>query len=130
MTLVRHLGTYGFVSAACVVLNIVILIGGEFLGMHYVVSTLVSYIFCVLLGYALHTQLSFQSTFTAASFARYAAAMSVNLPSAIFTVWLIHDVFQMPMFAAAPASTILLTVLNYILSRWAITGKISIGSKC
>lgn len=130
MKLARHLGAYGFVSAACVILNIAILIGGEFLGMHYVLSTLVSYVFCVLLGYVLHTHFSFQSTFTPASFTRYAAAMSVNLPSAVFAVWLLHDVLQMPMFAAAPASTVLLTVLNYILNRWAITGKMSIGSKC
>ena len=130
MALLRHLGTYGFVSAVCVILNIVILVGGDCLGMHYVLSTIISYVFCVLLGYVLHTHFSFESAFSPASFIRYAAAMSVNLPSAVFAVWLLHDMLQIPMFAAAPAATILLTVLNYILNRWAITGKMSIGSKC
>lgn len=130
MTLASHLGTYGFVSAACVILNIAILVGGDFLGMHYVLSTLVSYIFCVLLGYVLHTHFSFESAFTPASFIRYAAAMSVNLPAAVLAVWLLHDVLRIPMIAAAPAAAFLLTVLNYILNRWAITGKMSIGSKC
>ena len=129
MRLLRHLGAYGFVSAACVILNIVILIGGAFLGVHYVLSTLVSYVLCVLLGYVLHTRFSFQSTFTPASFAKYAAAMSVNIPSAVLAVWLLHDALRLPMFAAAPASTALLAALNYTLNCWAITGKMSIGSK-
>lgn len=127
MTIVRHLSVYAFVSAVCVLLNLVILIGGDFLGVHYVLSTFISYVICVVIGYALHTRFSFRSQVSSSGFLRYAAAMGINVPSALVALWLLHDLFRIPMVVAAPVSTAVLALINYVLNRWAITGKMHLG---
>ena len=51
---------------------------------------------------------------------RYSLAMVGNIPTAYALVWLLREFFGLPMLLVAPASSIIMLAINYVLSRWAI----------
>ena len=118
--MMRQIGPYGVIAGSCALLNVAILIAGDGLGVSLPLSTAVSFMSCVIVGYALHSRFTFGRTPTAASFFRYASAMALNYPLSLFAVWSFRDLLGMPMMIAAPASTIALVAYNFLSSRWAI----------
>jgi putative flippase GtrA len=121
MALLRQFGPYGVIAAICAGLNLAALIAGDAIGLHYAVSTTVSFVACVIVGYSLHCRFTFATVPSLAGLARYTAAMALNYPLAIGAIWLFHDLLACPMILAAPASTLVLTVYNFLSSRWAMT---------
>lgn len=118
----RLLGPYGFVAGLCVVVHLAILVGGDRLGLHYALSTTLSFISCVAIGYSLHSRLTFGVPASLRGLSRYTLAMALNYPLSILAVWLFYRLLGQPMAIAAPASTLAMTLYNFVSSRWAITG--------
>lgn len=108
------------VGGTCALLHNLIMIAGDFAGLHYVVSSLISYCVVVVTGYALHRAFTFRGSAQNASFPRYALAMAANLPLSIAVMFVLVDLVGLPVFIAAPAATVLLFVWNFTVSRWAI----------
>ena len=124
---IGRIGPYGLIAALCVVVNFVILVGGDRLGIHYVISTAVSFVVCVLIGYSLHSRFTYAAPRELSGLARYTGAMALNYPLSIVAVWFFTTVLSQPMVIAAPASTLVLTLYNFLSSHWAIAGKTSVG---
>lgn len=118
-----RLSAYGAIAAVCIVLNFAIMMAGEAGGVHYVVSTTVSFVLCVLVGYALHSRYTFSIPTGIIGLTRYTMAMAMNFPLSIVTIWFFHDLLGQPMFASAPASTLTAAAYNFFSSRWAIAGR-------
>lgn len=116
----RILGPYGIIAGLCVLAHLGILVGGEELGLHFVVSTTISFIVCVIIGYCLHSQFTFKQAKSFRSFLFYTMAMSLNYPLSILAVWFFNQFLQQQMIIAAPASTLALTLYNFFSSKWAI----------
>lgn len=116
----RQLGPYVLIAALCAGLNICIMIAGDAAGLHYVISTALSFGVCVLTGYLLHCRWTFRTVPRKEAFARYTIAMSVNYPLSLVSVWALYDNAGLPMMVAAPLSTAIAVALNFALSRWAI----------
>jgi putative flippase GtrA len=117
MAIGRFLG----VGLACALLHNVIMIGGDFAGWHYVVSSLVSLAVVAVFGYALHTRWTFPGAERGhASFARYAVTVSANYPLSLAGLYVFVDLFGVPVPVAAPAVTALLFLFNWIANRWAL----------
>ena len=119
MTRLRF-ATYALISALCVVVNFLVMVGGERAGIHFAASTTVSFVLCVALGYTLHSRFTFAAPLSPTGLLRYTTAMSLNYPLSILAVWFFYKVLTLPMVAAAPASTLALTLYNFLSSRWAI----------
>ena len=119
--ILKQLGPYGIVAGLCVAAHLVIMIGGDLLGAHFVLSTTVSFVTCVLIGYSLHSRFTFIREMSFAGLLRYALAMAFNFPLSIIAVWFFYELLGQPMIIAAPASTLVMTLYNFITSRWAIT---------
>ena len=119
--MLARLGPYGLIAATCVVVNFVVMVGGERIGLHYVVSTSISFAVCVVLGYLLHSNFTFVAPISAAGFARYRVALSLNYPLSSASICFFNLFLALPMIIAAPAATIVLTLYNFTSSRWAIT---------
>jgi putative flippase GtrA/SAM-dependent methyltransferase len=109
-----------FVGLTCAALHNAILIGLDRFGVHYVVSSVVSFVVVVVVGYALHTKVTFQAARGFASFVRYAAAMSANYPLIVALLFLMVTLAGLPVLIASPAGTLILFGWNYLASRWAI----------
>jgi putative flippase GtrA len=118
--MVRQFGLYGFVAGLCAALNILILICGDYIGFDYAFSAVVSFTACVCVGYALHCRWTFGSEPSFDGVGRYTIAMLLNLPASVFSLWILLGLAELPMTIAAPVSTVSLTVINFVLSRWAI----------
>jgi putative flippase GtrA len=111
---------YLVVSIACALLYNAIMIVGDFVGLHYVASTLVSFVVVVFFGYGLHAAFTFGRGFSVRSLLRYALGMAVNLPGSLILMFLFCGLAGIPVAAAAPATTIILFLWNFAVSHWAI----------
>jgi putative flippase GtrA len=118
--MLRQAGPYALIAGFCASLNIAILIAGDAVGLHYALSTVLSFVACVCVGYTLHCRWTFRAEPSVEGVARYAAAMGINLPLGLAGVWLFYQTLRLPMGLAAPAATVSLTIANFALSRWAI----------
>ena len=121
MRFLRQIGPYGMISALCAGLHLSIVLAGEAIGVHYAVSSLVSFAACLAVGYPLQSWFAFKVAPSWPALARYAAAMSLNYPLSTAAIWLFHDVVGWRMLLAAPAATVSLTAYNFLSSRWAVT---------
>lgn len=114
---------YLMVAGLCAVAHNAIVIGGAYLGVHYVITTALGFCASLLLGYTLHVNFTFLEQASAASFARYTVAMAANFPLSVGLLFLLHDLMHIPVPAASPIATVLLFIWNYAASRWAILSR-------
>ena len=125
----RSIMLYTVISGLCFLLSNIVLIAGD----HARISLLISITFCYLLvvpiGYVLHSLLSFRQRLSVAAFARYAFAMSLNVPLTFGSVWLWRDMLGLPMLWAAPLATGCTTAINFFMSRWAVAGRRDASTK-
>jgi putative flippase GtrA len=122
-----RIGPYGLIAALCAAANFVILVAGDRAGIHYVISTSISFVVCVLIGYMLHSRYTYLARADLPGLVRYTMAMALNYPLSIAAVWFFNDLLTQPMVIAAPASTLVLTLYNFFSSRWAIVGRAAAG---
>jgi putative flippase GtrA len=117
MVIGRFLG----VGLACAVLHNVVMIAGDFAGLHYVASSLISLVVVTVFGYQLHSRWTFPGAErTRTSFARYALTVSANLPLSLAGLFVLVDLLGMPVPIAAPVVTVLLLAFNFTANRWAL----------
>lgn len=115
------LGRFFSVGLACALLHNAIMIGGAWLGVHYAVSSLASFVIVVLVGYRLHTAFTWpRAERGRVSLARYTLTMSANLPLFLAGMYLFVDLAGMAVPLAAPLVTVLLMAFNFVGSRWAL----------
>lgn len=114
-------GRFFTVGLACAVTHNAIMIGGDWAGLHYVVSSLISFAVVVMLGFWLHSGWTFPGApRSRMSFARYAATMALNLPLSIALMFVFVDLAHLPVAIAAPLVTVLLAAFNFVAGRWAL----------
>ena len=111
---------YGFVAAVSLVLHNVIIIVGDAAGLPLISSVLISFCVVVVVGYLLHSRLTFCAPVAWSGFQRYALAMAINIPLSFTMIWLWHVAAGLPMIWASPIATLFMMVVNFQLSRWAI----------
>jgi putative flippase GtrA len=109
------------VGLACALLHNAIMIAGDWAGLHYVASSLVSFAVVVAVGYWLHSGWTFPGAARGRTpFARYALTMAANLPLSLAGMFAFVDLAGFAVALAAPAVTVLLMAFNFIAGRWAL----------
>jgi len=111
---------YLLVGGICALMHNAIMIAGDLAGLHYVVSTIISFSIVTVTGYALHLKFTFRETAHRSSLGRYMLGMTVNFPVSLAGMFLLVDLLGLPVFIAAPLITAALVVWNFVTSRWAI----------
>lgn len=115
------LGRFYTVGLGCALLHNAIMIGGDWLGAHYVVSSIVSFVVVTSLGYWLHSLWTFPGvTRGGVPFARYVLTIAANLPLSIAGMFVFVDLARLSVALAAPVVTVLLAAYNFIAARWAL----------
>jgi len=120
----RSFVAYAMVSGLCLLISNLVLIAGDWAKYPLYLSIGCSYLLVVVIGYVLHSTVSFRRPLALPAFGRYALAMSLNIPLAFAAVWLWRDAVALPMFWAAPLATLCAASINFVLSRWAVVGGI------
>lgn len=111
---------YLLVSGICLLLHNVVMIAAIHGGAPLVIAVGLSFCIVVVTGYVLHSLLSFRQPLSLARFWRYAAAMSLNMPLALVTIWLWKDIAGCPVVVAVPLATLTMLAANSLFSYWAI----------
>jgi putative flippase GtrA len=119
---------YVAVGALCALLHNAIMIGADFLGLHYATSLVISYVIVVVVGYVLHVSYTFRAPASASGFVRYAIPMAANFPLTLAAMFVLCDVMTLPVPVAAPLTTVIMFAVNYVFSKWAIVGGSERGS--
>jgi len=115
------IGRFFTVGLVCAATHNAIMIGGDWAGLHYVVSSLISFVVVVALGFWLHSGWTFpDAQRSRMSFARYAGTMALNLPLSIALMFVFVDLAHLPVAIAAPLVTVLLAAFNLAAGRWAL----------
>jgi putative flippase GtrA len=115
------LSRFMLVGLACALLHNAIMIAGDRVGLHYAVSSVLSFCIVVTLGYWLHSGWTFsQVERSRSSFARYTFTASANLPLSIAGMFVFVDLGGLSVPVASPLVTVLLFAFNFTASRWAL----------
>src|SRR3954468_5434963 len=114
---------YLAVATSCALLHNAVMIGCDWAGVHYLLSSGVSFTTVVLWSYPLHARFTFGQKLSAKSLLNYAFGMATNYPASIVLMFLFYDLAGLAVAIAAPLSTIILFAWNFTASRWAIAGK-------
>lgn len=118
---IARIPRYLAVGGSCALLNIIVLVGGETLGLPLAVSVAASFVIVCLAGYLLHAAVTFGAPRHRHGFLRYTLAMAASLPASALLLWLFARVLHWPMGLAAPAVSVTMLVVNFLSSRWAIS---------
>lgn len=111
---------YARVGAICAVLNNIFLIAIVGTGFGYLPGLMIVGLPMLVIGFALHTILTFEVKLTATAFLRYSLAMLANYPMWIASLFILCDVMKLPIFIASPAGTLFVFFWNYVSTHWAI----------
>src|SRR5258706_5158410 len=99
-------GRFFTVGLVCAVTHNAIMIGGDWAGLHYVVSSFISFAVVVMLGFWLHSGWTFpDAQRSPGSFARYAGTMALHLPLSIALMLVFVGLAHLPVASSSPLLT-------------------------
>lgn len=108
------------VGLACAVLHNIIMIAGDWAGLHYAVSLVFSFLIVVVVGYWLHSGWTFATSRSGSSFGRYTLIALANFPLSLAGMFVFVDLLQLSVPIASPIVTVLLFATNFAGNRWAL----------
>jgi putative flippase GtrA len=113
-------GRYLSVGALFAVAHNAIMIGADYIGIHYLPSMVISFLVLAPLAYALHCRFTFRQARSLAGLFRYMGGMMAAYPLSLGLMVLFCTGLGWPVLVASPLTTILLIVYNYVSAHWAI----------
>jgi putative flippase GtrA len=114
--------TYAIVGGGCALLNLAVLwLCTSLLGLHYLVSTMISFFTLTPVGFWLQKLLTFRTPHAAAGFEwpRYFVTMALSLAANISLMYLLVSLLGIWYLAASMAVTLFFLVGNFLVNnRW------------
>ncbi len=124
---VARTGRYAIVGAICATTYNLVMILGDWAGVHYVVTSPVSFAIVTPLGYFLHVVYTFREQMSWRGFLRFASGLTVGFLISFVTVSILCSLAGLSAAIAAPIATVVLFFWNYITTHWAIRGYERLG---
>lgn len=119
---------YVVVGAICAAMHNFIMIGGDWLGAHYLPMSFVSFALVTPVGYWLHSDFTFGGKLSFRNFLRFAAGVAAGFPLSLLVMAILCTGLGLPVIIAAPVATAVLFVWNYASAHWAILGRLRLRS--
>jgi len=111
---------YALGGAICAVLNNVIMIGLDRVGVDYRISLLITFAITAPLGYIFHSAVTFQKARNWERLRRYSIGTLSGFFVSAALLFIFCTELRLPVAIAMPITTVLLFFYNYVLARWAI----------
>ena len=111
---------YTLISFVCALLHNAVLIAADAAGLGIVACQAASAAVLLPVGFCLQSRYTFACERSWRGFACYSAALISNFPLALLVLWLSRDLAALPMWIAAPVSSIVLYCWNFATSIWAL----------
>lgn len=110
---------YTFVGTICAVLNNILIIGGAFFGISYLVMSFISFGLLTTFAYFMHTSFTFRERRSARGLLRFSSGFATGFPVFILLMAGLSGL-GMSVAVATPLSTVLIYVWNFALAHWTI----------
>lgn len=107
------------VGALCALLSNAAVIVLVRYGLGSIAASVLAFGPVLLTGYALHSIFTFGTQPSRLTFARYALATVANFPIWVVALYVLCDVLRISVAIAAPVTTALIFLWNYLSARWA-----------
>jgi putative flippase GtrA len=107
------------VGACCAVLANVAVIALVREGLGDLQASALAFAPVLVIGYTLHSLFTFRARPSADSFLRYTLATLANFPLWAAALYLLGDLLHVPITVAAPVTTVMMFLWNYLAARWA-----------
>jgi putative flippase GtrA len=111
---------YTLVGAICAVVNNILIIGGTFFCINYVVMSFVAFAFVTTFAYLMHTSFTFRERRSVRGLLRFSSGVATGFPLFILLMAIFCTGLGMPVAIATPLSTVVLYAWNYALAHWTI----------
>ena len=109
------------VGGALALLYNALMIAGDWIGLHYAVSSAPTFVIMVLVGYWAHSAWTFKGAErSGASFGRYVLVALANFPFSLAGLFVFVDLAGLPVPIASPIVTVLMFIANLLGNRWAL----------
>lgn len=115
-----RLSRFVIIGGVCALLNNILMIGFAHYGFNYLRATFLAFGPVLFTGYALHAIFTFETSASCLSFVRYTLAMAANYPVWIVALYIFCDLLGVSVAIAAPITTVLVFLWNYMAARWAL----------
>lgn len=110
------------VGLSCALLHNAIMIAGDWIGLHYALSLVFSFVIVVVIGYWLHSRWTFKAAVRGGtSFMRYVLVASANYPLSLAGMFVLVDLLGFSVPVASPILTVILFAANFAGNRWALS---------
>ncbi len=116
----RTISRYTIVGLVCVALNNVILIGGEAMGIHYAIATVICFFFVGGLAYATHADYTFEAGRSWLGYGRFLGTQTLGLVLTLAILFVLSDGLGLSIWIAAPTVTIIMFIYQFLATRWAV----------
>jgi putative flippase GtrA len=114
---------YAAVGAFCAAASNVLMIGGDFAGLHYGVSCMICFVVVTPVAYLLHAGYTFREGRSLRGLGRFAWGGLAAIPLWFALMAICVSILKLPMLAASPLVTAMIFVWNYAAAHWAILGR-------
>lgn len=111
---------YALVGTVFAVLNMLLIIALDQVGIHYSIAILIAAATLIPLSYWPHVSFTYQVSPGLSSFLRYVGAQLMNTPIMLFLMWLATDRLGFSVAIATPSILLLIFSYNLGSSFWAI----------
>jgi len=111
---------YLMVGGSVALVNNIVLIGGDRLGLHYTPLIVATWAIGGTLGYLLHSHFTFRAAHGWAAYVRFMGGVALGTPIAWMMMAGLKSGMGLPMWIAAPAVTLGMVLYNYLSARAAI----------
>jgi putative flippase GtrA len=119
-SLFRRTTRYTMVGAICAAAYNVVMLVGDRAGGHYVPLSFLAFGLVTPLGYSLHARFTFRTKLSFGAFLRFAAGAAMAFPLYFAIMAVLCSGSGLAIWMAAPTTTILLYIWNYMSAHWAM----------
>ena len=118
---------YTLVGIICALLNYIIMLTVDFLGGHYLLGTVVSFIIVTPIGYALHSWFTFAESFRLRAFVRFLGGVASAYPVAVALLALLCSGLGLSVAIAMPIVTAAMFAWNFAAAHWSILPRLGLS---
>ncbi len=115
---------YTLVGAVCAIAHNAIMIAADYVGVHYLLGTVISFVTVTPLGYVLHSRFTFAEPLRWKALMRFVGGVATAYPVSVAMMIVLCSGFGLSVPVATPIGTVALFVWNFIAAHWAIVPRL------
>jgi len=123
-TLVGRSWRYTVIGLVCALANYAVMLANDFLGGHYLLGTVISFLIVTPMAYLLHSSFTFAEPFSIKAFLRFVGGVASAYPVAAGLMIILCSGLRLSVAIATPIATVLIFGWNFAAAHWSILPRV------